>query len=148
MEDGWISSHIGGRAQFPGFRVLIWCGGAQVTAAPSLIKPSRLHPHLDNDVKKFVGVVWLSKTSYGGDGGDLWIFMELYRPLFLLPRLGCGLVDPFCDFPSVSDNIRTTQGGNAAVARHQLGLEEDERHLKVFVVIFVFLDISYCSMFL
>jgi hypothetical protein len=65
--------------------------------------------------------------------GDLQIVMELHRRLLLLHRLwdGCGLLDPFDDFPSTSNHARPTQGGSAAATHRQHGLEvEDEWHLK------------------
>jgi hypothetical protein len=71
---------------------------------------------------------------------DLQILKELDRQFFLLLRLwdGCGLFDPFGDFPSATNNVRPT--GAAASARHRDGLEvEDEGLLKDLVVIFVFL---------
>jgi hypothetical protein len=86
-----------------------------------------------------VGVVWSSRISSGC--GDLRIVKELHRQFFLLLRLrgGCGLLDPFGDFPSATKNVRPTQGGAAAAARRRHGLEvEDEGLLKDLVVIFVF----------
>jgi hypothetical protein len=63
--------------------------------------------------------------------------------VFLLRlRDGCGLLDPFSDFSSATNNVRPTQGGAAAAARRQHGLEvEDEGLLKDLVVIFVFLRV-------
>ena len=109
------------------------------------IKSSRLQPHLDGDGEKFVGVVWLSRTSSGG--GVLRIAMELHRCFILLLRLrdGCGLLDPFGDFPSATNNVRPALVGAAAAARRRYGLEfEDEGHLKKFVVIFVFVEM-FCT---
>jgi hypothetical protein len=77
----------------------------------------------------------------------LWNFQivkELHRQFFLLLGLRdeCGLFDPFGDFPSATNNIRPTQGGAAAVARHRHGLEvEDEELLKDLIVIFIFLRV-------
>jgi hypothetical protein len=48
-----------------------------VAAASSSIKSSRLQPHLDGDVEKFVGVVQFSRTCSGW--GHLRIVMELYQ---------------------------------------------------------------------
>jgi hypothetical protein len=87
-----------------------------------------------------VGVVWSSRISSGC--GDLWIVKELHRQFFLLLRLqdGCGLLDPFGDFPFATNNVRPTQGGAAAATRRRHGLEvEDEGFLKDLVVIFIFL---------
>jgi hypothetical protein len=69
-----------------------------------------------------------------------------HRQLFLLHlRGGCGLLDPFGDFPSATNNVKPTQGGAAAAARSRHGLEiEDEGLLKNLVVIFVFLEI-FCT---
>jgi hypothetical protein len=52
---------------------------------------------------------------------------------FLLLRLrdGYGVLDPFADFPSTTNKVRTTRDTQMEV--------EDERLLKDFVVIFVFL---------
>jgi hypothetical protein len=58
---------------------------------------------------------------------------------------GCGLLDPFDDFPSATNNVKPTQGGAAAAARRRHGLEvEDEGLLKDLVVIFVFLEL-FCT---
>jgi hypothetical protein len=87
-------------------------------------------------------VVWFSRISSGCE--DLWIVKELHLRLFLLLRLrdGCGLLDPFGDFPSATNNVRPAQGGAAAAARRRHGLKvEDEGHLKDFVVIFVFIEV-------
>jgi hypothetical protein len=75
---------------------------------------------------------------------DLRIVKELHRQFFLLLRLwdGCGLFDPFGDFPSATNNISPTQGEAVAAARRRHGLEvEDEGLLKDLVVIFVFLRV-------
>jgi hypothetical protein len=90
-----------------------------------------------------VGVVWPSRVSSGC--GDLRIIKELHQKFFLLLRLRneCGLLDPFGDFSSATNNVRPTQGGVAA-AHHQNGLEvEDEGILEDLVVIFVFLEMLY-----
>ena len=115
-----------------------------VAAASLPIKSSQLQPHLDGDVEKLVGVVWSSWISSGW--GDLRIFMELHRQFNLLHlRDGCGLLDPFGDFPSATNNVRPTQGGAAAAARRRHGLEvEDEGLLKDRIVIFVFLEV-FCT---
>jgi hypothetical protein len=57
--------------------------------------------------------------------GDLRIVKELYRQFFLLLCLwdGYGLLDPFGDFPSATNNVRPTQGGAAAAARRRHDLE-------------------------
>jgi hypothetical protein len=61
------------------------------------------------------------------------------QPSFCL-RDGCGLLDPFGDFLSATNNVRPIPGGAAAVARCRHGLEvEDEGPLKDLFVIFVFL---------
>jgi hypothetical protein len=87
-----------------------------------------------------MGMVWSSRFLSGC--GDLWILKELYRQFFLLfcLRGGCGLFDPFGDFPSITNNVRPTPRGAAAATRHRHGLEvKDEGLLKDFAVIFVFL---------
>jgi hypothetical protein len=79
--------------------------------------------------------VALENFLWRGWGGSL----DLYGALSAInPSSSAGLLDTSRDFPSVTDDIRMTHGGNATVARRQHGLEEDERHLKVFVVIYVF----------
>jgi hypothetical protein len=81
-----------------------------------------------------VGVVLSSRILSGC--GDLQIVMELHRQfIFLLClRDGCGFLDPFGDFSSATNNVRSTQGGH--------GLEvEVEGLLKNLVVIFVFLEV-------
>jgi hypothetical protein len=91
-------------------------------------------------IERLVGVVWSSKISSGY--GDLRIVKELHRQFFLFLRLrdGCGLVDPFGDFLSATNNVRPTQGGAAVAVHRRHGLEvEVEGLLKDLVVIFVFL---------
>jgi hypothetical protein len=98
-----------------------------VVAAPRAIRSPRLQPHLVGNVERLVGVVWSSRIPFGC--GDLQIIKELHRRFSLLLRLWerCGLLDPFGDFPSAINNIRPTQGGATAAARHRHGLEvEDE----------------------
>jgi hypothetical protein len=77
------------------------------------IRSPRLQSHLDGNIERLVGVVWSSRISSGC--GDLRIVEELHRQFFLLLRLrdGCGLVDPFVDFPFATNNVRPTQGGAA-----------------------------------
>jgi hypothetical protein len=150
METRWISTLVDRRAPplvlralFSIFRVKICRDGAQVVvAAPRAIRSSRLQPHLGGNMERLVGVVWSSRMSSGC--GDLHIVKELHRQFFLLLHLrdGCGLLDPFGDFPSATNNVRPTQGGAAAVARRRHDLEvEDEGLLKDLVVIFVFLEV-------
>jgi hypothetical protein len=131
------------------FLVLVYRGGAQVVVAASCaIKSPWLQPHLGGNVERLVGVVWSSKISSGC--GDLRIVKELHRQFFFLLRLrdGCGLLDPFGDFPSATNNVRSTQGGAAAATRRRHGLKvEDEGLLKDFIVIFVFLGALYCLLF-
>jgi hypothetical protein len=110
---------------------------------PRAIRSSQLQPHLGGNVERFVGVVWSSRISSGYE--NLRIVKELHRQFFLLLRLpnGCGLLDPFSDFPSATNNVRLTQGGAAAVARRRRGLKvEDEGFLKDLIVIF-FLRVFY-----
>jgi hypothetical protein len=93
-----------------------------------------------------VGVVWSSRIL--SSCGDLWIVKELHRQFFLLLRLqdGCGLLDPFNDFPSATNNVSPTQEGAAAAACRRHGLEvEDEGLLKNLVVIFIFLEVFVVS---
>jgi hypothetical protein len=76
--------------------------------------------------------------------GDLQIVKELHWQFFLLLRLrdGCGLLDPFSDFPSAINNFRPTLGGAAAAARRRHGLKvEVEGLLKDLIVFFVFLGV-------
>jgi hypothetical protein len=125
--------------------VKVWWDGAQVVAAASsLIKSPRLQPYLGGDVKKLVGVVLSSRTSSGC--GDLRIVKELHRRFILLLRLldGCGLLGPFGDFLSATNNAMPALDGAVAVARRRHGLEvEDEGHLKNFDVIFLVVD-TFC----
>jgi hypothetical protein len=100
------------------FRVKVCRGDAQVVvAAPRVIRSLQLQPHLGGNIERLVGVVWSSRISSGC--GDLWIVKELYHQYFLLLCLrgGYGLLDPFGDFPSATNNVRPTQGGAAAAAR-------------------------------
>ena len=109
------------------------------------IMSPRLQSHLGGDVEKPVGVVWFSRGSSGGD--DLRIVMEFNRRFILLLQLrdGCGLFDPFGDFPSATNNVKSVLEGAAAAARRRHGLEvEDEGHLKDLVVIFVFFKL-FCT---
>jgi hypothetical protein len=114
------------------------------TATSSPVKSLRLQPHLDSDIEKLVGMVWFLRTSSGWE--DLRIVMEIHHQLFFLLRLwdGCGLLDPFGNFSSATNNVRLTQGGAAAAAHRRHGLEvEDEGHLKNFIVIFIFVQVPY-----
>jgi hypothetical protein len=62
---------------------------------------------------------------------------------------GQGLLDPFGDFPSATNNVRPTQGGAAAAARRRHSLEvEDKGLLKDLVVIFFPWGALFCSLFL
>jgi hypothetical protein len=111
------------RVLFFVFRVKICRGGAQVVVtAPRAIRSLRLQPHLDGNIERLVGVVWSLRISSGC--GDLWIVKELHRQFCLLLRLrgGCGLFDPFGDFPSTTNNVRLSQEGAAAAARRRHGL--------------------------
>jgi hypothetical protein len=113
-----------------------------MVAVPRAIRSPRLQPHLGGNIERLVGVVWSSRISSGC--GDLQIVKELHRQFFLLLCLrdGCGLLDPFGDFPSATNNISPTHGGAAAAMRRRHGLEvEDEGLLKDFAVIFIFLGI-------
>jgi hypothetical protein len=91
--------------------------------APHAIRSSRLQPHLNSNVERFVEVVWSSRISSGRR--DLPIVKELHRQFFLLLRIRdrCGLLDMFGDFPSATNNVRPTQGGAAAAARRRHGLK-------------------------
>jgi hypothetical protein len=134
MEAWWISALVGGRAPpsvlrapFFIFRVKVCRGGAQVVAAaPRAIRSPRFQPHLGGNVERLVGVVWSSWISSGC--GDLRIVKELHRQFFLLLRLrdGCGLLDPFGDFSSATNNVRPTREGAATAARRRHGLEVED----------------------
>jgi hypothetical protein len=150
MEARCISAFVGGRAPPPVlrasffvFRVKVCRGGAQVVVAtPHAIRSPRLQPHLGGNIERRMGVVWSSRISSGC--GDLRIVKELHQQFFLLLRLRdrCGLLDPFGDFSSATNNIKSTQGGAAAAARHRHGLEiEDEGLLKNLIVIFIFFGV-------
>jgi hypothetical protein len=125
MEAWWISAFVGGRAPFPllralffVFRVNVCRGGVQVVVvAPCAIRSPRLQPHFGGNVERFVGVVWSLRIS--SECGDFRIVKELHWQFFLLLRLrdGCGLFDPFGDFPSATNNVRPTHGGAAVAAR-------------------------------
>jgi hypothetical protein len=84
-----------------------------------------------------------SRTTFGF--GDLWIVKELYRRfsfLFVF-RDGCGLLDPFGDFPSATNNVKPALRGAAAVTRRRHGLKvKDEGQIKNFNVIFIVLTAS------
>jgi hypothetical protein len=149
----WISALVGGRAPPPilralffVFRVKVYRGGVQMVAAAShAIRSPWLQPHLGGNIERLVGVVWSSRFSSGC--GDLRIIKELHRQFFVLLCLrdGCGLLDPFGDFPSATNNVRPTRGGAAAAVHRRHGLKvEDEGLLKNFVVIFVFLGM-FCT---
>jgi hypothetical protein len=150
MEAWWISALVSARAPpsvlralFFVFRVKGYRVGIQVVvAAPRVIRSSWLQSHLAGNIERLVGVVWSSRFLSGY--GDLRIVKELHRQFFLLLRLrdGCGLLNLFDDFPSATNNVRSSQGGAAAAARHRHGLEvEDEGLLKDLIVIFTFLGI-------
>jgi hypothetical protein len=150
MEARWILALVSGRAPPPilrasffVFRVKVCRGGAQVVVATSrAIRSFRLQPYFGGNVERLVGVVWSPRISSGC--GDLWIVKDLHRQFFLLLHLRdrCGLLDPFGDFPSATNNVRPTHGGAAVAAHRRHGLEvEDEGLLKDLVVIFVFLGV-------
>jgi hypothetical protein len=128
---------------FSVFRVKVCRGSAQVVVAtPHANKVSRLQPHLGGNVERLVGVVSSSRIS--SDCSDLRIVKELHRQFFLLLRLrdGCGLLDPFGDFPSTTNNIRPTQGGVAAAACRRYSLKvEFEGLLKNLIIISIFLRV-------
>jgi hypothetical protein len=105
-------------------------------------KVSSALAHLGGNVERFMGVVWSSRISSGC--GDLRIVKELHRQFFLRLHLrgGCGLLDPFGDFPSATNNVRLTQGEGTAAAHRRHSLEvEDGGLLKDLVVIFIFLRV-------
>jgi hypothetical protein len=149
MEAWWISALVSARALptilralFFVFMVEVCRSGAQVVvAAPHAIRSLRLQAHLGGNIERLVEVVWSLRISFGR--GDLWIVKELHRQLFLLHLWdGCGLFDPFGDFPSATNNVRPTQGGTAAAVRRRHGLEvEDEGLLKNLIIIFIFLRV-------
>jgi hypothetical protein len=94
-------------------------GSAQVViAAPHAIRSPRLQPHLTGNVERLVGVVWSLRIL--SSCWDLRTVKELHRQFFLYE---CGLLDPFDDFPSATNNVRSTQVGAAAARRHQHGLK-------------------------
>ena len=150
MEARWISGPVGGRASFWGVRAMVCWGGAQMAAAvPRFNKVSLASAPSRRRRRAVCGSGVVSMIFSGG--GVLRIVKELHRRFFLLLHLqdGCGLLDPFGDSPSAINNVRPAQRGAAAAARHQHGLEiEYEGHLKIFIVIFVFLGVLYCSVFL
>jgi hypothetical protein len=126
------------RVSFSIFRVKVCRGGVQVVvAAPRAIRSSQLQPHLGGNIERLVGVVWSLRISSGC--GDLRIVKELHRQFFLLLPLrdGCGILDPFGDFLSATNNVRLTQRGAAAVVHRGHVLEvEDVGLLKDLIVIF------------
>jgi hypothetical protein len=85
----------------------------------------QLQHYLDINVEKLVDVVWSSRISSGC--GGLRIVKELHRQFILLLRLrdGCGLFDPFGDFPSTTNNVKPTQREAAARRRHDLEVEDE-----------------------
>jgi hypothetical protein len=113
MEARWILALVGRRAPFlvlralfSVFRVEVCRGDAQVVvAAPCAIRSPRLQPHLSGNFERLVGVVWSLRISSGC--GDLRIIKELHRLFFFLVCLrdGCGLLDPFGDFPSATNTL-------------------------------------------
>jgi hypothetical protein len=124
MKAWWISALVGGRtlpsvlrAPFFVFRVKVCRGGAQVGSGASCNKvfpastPSqRYHRETCGSGEVFVDFVWLWGSS-DRQGVSSAVF------LLIRPRDGCGLLDPFGDFPSATNNIRPTQEGATAVAR-------------------------------
>jgi hypothetical protein len=150
LEARWISTFVGGRALSPVlrasffvFKVKVCRGGAHmVMAASCAIRSPLLQPHLGGNLERLMGAVWSSRIS--SSCGDLWIVKELHRQFFLFLRLRdrCGLLHPFGDFPSATNNVRPTQGGAAAAARRRHGLEvKDAGLLKDLVVIFIFIRV-------
>jgi hypothetical protein len=145
MKAWWILVLVGGRAPPPVlralffvFRVKVCRSGAPASCnkvSPASTLSRRQHREACGSGVLFEVFVWL---------WDLQIVKELHRQFFLLLRLrgGCGLLDPFGDFPSATNNVRPSQGGAAAAAHRRHGLEvEDEGLLKDLVVIFIFLGV-------
>jgi hypothetical protein len=55
-----------------------------VAAASFPIKPPRLHPHLNGDIKKVVGVMWFSGASSGWwIFRSPWSFIDAYSFVFV-----------------------------------------------------------------
>jgi hypothetical protein len=55
-----------------------------VAAASFLIKPPRLHPYLNGDIKTVVGVMWFSGASSGwGIFRSPWSFVDVYSLFFV-----------------------------------------------------------------
>ena len=77
-----------------------------VTASSISIMSPQFRSHLGGDVEKLMGVVCFSRAF--SSGGDLRIVVELHRRFILLLRHrdGCGLLDPFGDFPFTTNNVR------------------------------------------
>jgi hypothetical protein len=78
-----------------------------VAAVPSPMKCSWLQPHLGGDVENLVEVVGSQGLLMVGDPRNVF---ELDRRLFLHPCIwdGCGILDPFGDFPFASKTVRPT----------------------------------------
>jgi hypothetical protein len=113
-----------------------------VAVVSSPIKFLWLQPHLNGNVEKLAGVVWLSRTY--SSCRDLWIVKELHRLFILLLRLRdiCGFLGPFGDFPSATNNVRPTLEKAAAAVHRRHRLEvEDEGHLEDLDVIIVFVEV-------
>jgi hypothetical protein len=74
---------------------------------PASRRRRRRSPHLGGNVERLMKVVWCLRILFGC--GDLPIVKELHQLFFLL-RLqdGCGLLDPFGDYLSTTNNIRPT----------------------------------------
>jgi hypothetical protein len=121
------------------------CSGGRGDVFSNKIKSPRLQSDLNGDIEKFVGVVRSSRTSSGC--GDLQIVKELHRRFIFLfcLRDEYGLLGPFGDFMSATNNVRLAMGDAAAVARRRHGVDvENEGNLKDFDVIFIFVKM-FCT---
>jgi hypothetical protein len=65
-----------------------------------------------------------------------------YSFFFFVSGANLVFLDPFNNFPPATNNVRPTQGEAAAAAHLRHGLDvKDDGHLKIFVVIFVFIEV-------
>jgi hypothetical protein len=127
MEARWILAFIGGRALSPLLKASFFVLGSRFAGAAlggggsTLVSPASTPSRQQRQEACGSGVVFENFLCLW----DLRIVKELHRQFFLLLRLRdeCGSFDPFVDILSATNHVRPTQGGAAAAARHQHGLE-------------------------
>jgi hypothetical protein len=69
---------------------------------------------------------------------DEGLLISLFFFCFFRCLGGCDFLDPFCDFPSITDNVMLTQRGAAPAVHRRHGLKVEDKGLLIslFFVLF------------